>query len=75
MDLFACVVGANCNSPILQFAHITIRPYCNSPTLQIAYVFNCPHVEGLIAISPLHVCFLDVRKYTCKYTKNIMGMV
>ena len=30
-----------------QIANIT-----NSPPLQIAHVFNCPHVEGLIAISP-----------------------
>ena len=47
VSMFTHVVGANCNSPILQFALVT-----NSPTLQIAHVFNCPHVEGLIAISP-----------------------
>ena len=47
VSMFAHVVGANCNSPILQFALVT-----NSPTLQIAHVFNCPHVEGIIAISP-----------------------
>ena len=34
-------------SPTLQ-----IRPYCKLPTLQITHVTNCPHVEGLIAISP-----------------------
>ena len=26
--------------------------WCNSPILQFAHVFNCPHVGGLIAISP-----------------------
>ena len=34
--MFTHVVGANCNSPILQITHVTIHP----------------HVEGLIAISP-----------------------
>jgi len=69
VSTFACVVGANCNSPTLQFTHVTIRsmllrvfslksptlqirPYCKLPMLQITHVFNCPHVEGLIAISP-----------------------
>jgi len=36
VSMFAHVVGANCNSPILQITHVTIHP----------------HVEGLIAISP-----------------------
>ena len=61
MDLFACVVGA----------------ICKSPTLQIAHVFNCPHVEGLIAISPYTCVFwtfanihVNTCKYTCKYTKT-----
>ena len=35
-----------------QIAPIANRPCHNSPPLQIAHVFNCPHVEGLIAISP-----------------------
>ena len=56
----------------LKFARIA-----NSPMFSIA-----PHVEGRIAhilrcassrTLPLHVCFLDVRKYTCKYTKKHHG--
>jgi len=54
----------------------------NSPTFQITHISNSPilqftHVGGLIAISPYTCVFLNVRKYvnTCKYTKNIMGMV
>ena len=57
MRVFAYVVGANCNSPSLQFAHVTNRPCHKSPILQITHVTNHPHVEGLIAISP----------YTCVY--------
>ena len=52
MRVFAYVVGANCNSPSLQFAHVTNRPCHKSPILQITHVTNHPHVEGLIAISP-----------------------
>ena len=56
--------------------------WCNSPILQFTHVFNCPHLEGLIAISP-YTCVIrtfasiDVNtcKYTCKYTKSITGMV
>ena len=57
MGSFAHVVGANCNSPMLQFAPITNHPCYNSPPLQIAHVFNSPHVEGLIAISPYMCVF------------------
>ena len=85
VSMFAHVVGAICKSPLCccvrfflesltlqicpcyKFTHITIRPCFQLP----------PHVEGLIAISPYTCVFLNVRKYvnTCKYTKNIMGMV
>ena len=112
MGTFVCVVGANCNSPILQITHVTncphvegliaISPYtgvirtfanihvntqkryyghgmgsfacvvgaiCKSPPLQIVHVFNCPHVEGLIAISP-YTCvirtFANIRVNTQK---------
>ena len=41
VSTFACVVGAICKSPTLQFTHVTIR-----------HVTIRPHVEGLIAISP-----------------------
>ena len=41
MREFACVVGANCNSPTPQFAHIVFRTY---------YEFT--YVEGRIAIRP-----------------------
>ena len=81
MSMFACVVGANCNSPILQFALVT-----NSPTLQIhphckfTHVFNCPDVGGLIAISPYTCVFwtfanihVNTCKYTCKYTEKHHG--
>ena len=52
MGSFACVVGANCNSPPLQITHVTNHPCYKLPPLQIAHVFNCPHVEGRIAIRP-----------------------
>ena len=47
------------------------------PCFKFSHVFNCPHLGGLIAISPYTCVFLNVRKYvnTCKYTKNITGMV
>ena len=38
MRAFACVVGANWNSPTFQIRHVTIRPYCNSP-YAVACVF------------------------------------
>ena len=82
MRFFACVVGANCNSPLcccvrfclesltLQFTHIS-----NSPMFSIA-----PHVEGRITIRP-YACVIwtfaniDVNtcKYTCKYTEKHHG--
>ena len=83
--MFAHVVGAICKSPTLQFALMLLRAFfpqialvTNSPMFQIRPCFQLPpHVEGLIAISPYTCVFLNVRKYvnTCKYTKNIMGMV
>ena len=78
MRFFACVVGAICKSP---YAVVCVF-FSNRPCFQIAHVFNCPHVGGRIAhilrcassrTLPLHVCFLDVRKYTCKYTKKHHG--
>ena len=75
-----------CRRGELQFAHIAIRLCCkftlvaNSPTLQFAHVFNCPHLEGLIAISPYTCVFwtfanihVNTCKYTCKYTKKHHG--
>ena len=75
-----------CRRGDLQIAHITIRLCYNSPTFQIHPCFKFTHITirpyfqlppcgRANCNSPLHVCFLDVRKYTCKYTKNIMGMV
>ena len=78
MKFFACVVGAICKSP---YAVVCVF-FSNRPCFQIAHVFNCPHVGGRIAhilrcassrTLPLHVCFLGVRKYTCKYTKKHHG--
>ena len=68
MRFFACVVGAKSASwrsgvcdAIRPYAVACVfasnRPHCNSPTLQFPHVFNCPHLEGLIAISP----------YTCVF--------
>ena len=79
VSMFAHVVGAICKSPLC----CCVRFFLESLTLQIrpcykfAHVFNHLHVGGLIAISPYTCVFLNVRKYvnTCKYTKNIMGMV
>ena len=59
VSTFVCVVGANCNSPMLQFAHIANYPCYNSPPCGRA---NCNQ--------PLHGCYQDVRKHTCKYTKK-----
>ena len=42
VSMFACVVGANCNSPILQITHIANRPCYNSPPLQIRPIPNSP---------------------------------
>ena len=48
--------------------------------LKFTHVFNCPHVGGLIAISPYACVFwtfanIDVNtcKYTCKYTEKHHG--
>ena len=54
----------------MQFAHTTIRPHYISSTFQIHPCgwANCN--------SPLHVCYLNVGKYTyksCKYTKRRHG--
>ena len=63
MRAFACVVGANCNSPTPQFAHIAkFIHVANSSTPQFAYIVFRPyyeftHVEGLIAISPYACVF------------------
>jgi len=52
VSMFACVVGAICKSPTLQFAYVIIHSHS-----KFTHVFNCPHVGGLIAISP----------YTCVF--------
>ena len=68
MRFFACVVGAICKSPYAVACVFS----SNSPALQNRPCFQFPHVEGRIAhilrcassrTLPLHVCFLDVRKY------------
>ena len=55
MRTFACVVGANCNSPMLQFIHIANLSHiakfthiANSPMLSIAFNgrANCPQRKG-----------------------------
>ena len=78
VSMFAHVVGAICKSPTLQFTHVTIRPYYNSPMLQFTHVTNCPHVEGLIAISP-YVCVIrtlaNIHEYNVNTQKSITGMV
>ena len=61
MREFACVVGANCNSPMLQFVHIVnlsmlqIRSHYNSPMwmgeLQFAHIAKFIHVAKFIHIS------------------------
>ena len=63
MDLFVCVVGANCNSPTPQFAHIVFRPYYEFTHVEgrIAHILSCASSLTL----PLHVYFLDVGEYTC----------
>ena len=59
----------------MQFAHIAIHPYCKLPTFQICPIANYPCYDSPTCgrancNSPLHVCFLDVHKYACKYTKK-----
>ena len=63
------------NRPCYKFTPISNRPHFKFPMLQIAPPFQIPPFGRANCNSPLHVCFLNVRKYTCKYTKNIMGMV
>ena len=82
VSMFTHVVGANWNSPTLQFALMLLRAFfpqialvTNSPMFQIHPCFQLPPFGRANCNQPLHVCFLNVRKYTCKYTKNIMGMV
>ena len=62
VSMFAHVVGAIRKSPTLQFTHVT----------------NCPHVEGLIAISP-YVCVIrtlaNIHEYNVHTQKSITGMV
>ena len=63
-------------SPMLQFTHIP-----NSPTFQIhpcfkfTHVFNCSHLEGLIAISPYTCVIKTFANIHVNTQKNIMGMV
>ena len=64
------------NYPMLLYVFFPqIAPISNSPPLQIAHVFNCPHVEGRIAIRP-YTCvirtFANIRVNT---KKSITGMV
>ena len=50
MRAFACVVGANWNSPTFQIRHVTIRPYCNSP-YAVACVFSLN--SPILQIAPI----------------------
>ena len=69
------------NSPPFQITHIAnsptfqICPHCKSPAFQICPIANYPCYDSPTCgrtncNSPLHVCFLDVHKYACKYTKK-----
>ena len=58
-----------------QIAPIANRPCHNSPPLQIAHVFNCPHVEGLIAISPYTGVIRTFANIRVNTQKSITGMV
>ena len=52
MGSFACVVGANCNSPLLQITHVTNCPHCKSPYAvacvfpQITHIVFRPHSKS-----------------------------
>ena len=56
MREFACVVGANCNSPMLQFVHIV-----NSSMLQIRSHYNSPMWMGELQFA--HVAIRPHRKF------------
>ena len=56
------------------FAHV-VGAICKSPTLQFAHVFNCPHVEGLIAISPYTCVFWTFTNMHVNTKKDVMGLV
>ena len=77
MRAFACVVGANWNSPILQFIHIAnylhskFAPISNSPPfqippLQIAPIANCPHSK----LPPLQIALGIKNSKKVFYYKN-----
>ena len=84
VSTFACVVGAICKSPpfqiapipnlpILQFAPISNHPHFKLPHVTICPYFQLPPCGRANCNSPLHVCYQDVRKHTCKYTKKHHG--
>ena|GEM_PF-3276031 len=68
MRFFVCVVGAICKSPYaVACVFSSNRSHCKFAHIAI------PPCGRANCNSPLHMCFLDVRKYTCKYTKKHHG--
>ena len=80
MRAFACVVGANCNSPTPQFIHTAICPYCKiHPRYKFVHITIHP-CGWANCNSPLRVCYPNVGKYhvnackyVCKHTKKHHG--
>ena len=66
MRAFACVVGANWNSPTFQIRHVTIRPYCKSP-YAVACVFPSihPHFKFVPTTNRPHSKFAPIPNHPC----------
>ncbi|EEK14773.1 hypothetical protein CAPGI0001_1149 [Capnocytophaga gingivalis ATCC 33624] len=62
VSTFACVVGANCNSPILQFA-----PISNSPMFSIAPIPNLPWDKKL----EKKFFIIKINLYLCPLERSI----
>ena len=64
------------NSPMLQFALCCCVCFpSNRQHYKFAHVFNCPHVEGLIAISPYTGVIRTFANIHVNTQKSITGMV
>ena len=90
MGSFAHIVGAksaswrsgvcdairpHSKSPTLQITHVTIRHVTIRPYYKFTHVTNCPHVEGLIAISPYTCVYWTFTNIHVNTQKSITGMV
>ena len=71
MRAFACVVGANCNSPMLQFIHIANLSHiakfihvANSPTPQFIHTAICPYCKFIPCYKFVHIVNSSMLQFT-----------